>query len=1729
MKHKDYKRTGGSLLSIRALLAMIMVGALAVLAGGVGVVKPAAAASQEEQTISSLSSLASDPTPVTPKVAIHVSEHTRALEDAPAVAPTPTGSGTSGKQWWYTSWHYYTLYNSLEEALRSDGTPFVRVSDADIASGELVYGDGSPRYPIVISLSSEAIADNEVQPLRDYVSSGGTLFSAGSAFTRRPDGTTRTDFALANEMGIHQTNPNLSNWVLNSTFIKEGSNALTADIPDGSLSWAMPEFSEQIPWGTPGGSPHTASFFWSVNGADAEVIARGASNRPILTAKEAGEGRYLYHAAFQPLIGHGGQDSGMYAYTIYRNAIEQAFEDAAAPVVKLSPWRYEDDAAFVVRHDLENDPGRILFVESSAQAEHALGIKGEYYLSTGVVRPSEDTQMSPATREAAVIRMRRAVELYGAIIGSHNGGLPHPNDGVSGGSPNAYPYWHWGSDEALDSVEPGYASGYEYGKASLRISFEDIEGWMEAHPELDSFGALDNGRAGCGVADNCPRAWVSPFFNSTREGSYQMFDELGVVTAGEQKLSPFPHFTLSTQTEDKLYDSVVLPVSDWYVGTSVSQSMDAAHNAGTVSDAVDFYYENGFLINVYSHQSSDGGTGAAYINRAATKPRLWKTNSVEIFDWWTKRADVTVTPGYTTSGSDSIATATVSGATDPETAIEVALPGYEAENPPDVEVRLDGSPAPASSYRLTSEGVKVKVGTSVSDVEVRYTTPAALLNLAQTDWSGGAGQDDFTDDKRFLSASNVNETTAGEFRLTSSGNAPEFADDFTRAPGTPDPLAPWAVQLGSWNIVDGVMQGTSAGANYTYLHKPGNHGDFTIQGRMQMRAGTFAAGIGARVNPANGAHYGLWVYPDGSAGGSNLLKIVKFSNWTTWSAIPLAQASLPSVGTGYHTLRATFTGPNIQVFWDGVQVINANDSNHDGTPPFLSGGISLDSWNVAQPVLWDDILIGDPPTFASNGELLSSVIDGGAGADWKSVSWNAATGANTSVCVETRTAASKAGISSAAWSGCYAQSGTPITSDDLRYIQYRVGLATTDTTTSPAFYEVRASYTQDAGPVDTDGDGVPDETDNCDAAANPGQEDADADGLGDVCDSDRDGDGAENAADNCPDASNADQADQDSDGVGNVCDPDLDGDGVANGPDNCDETANPGQEDTDGDGIGNACDPVNDIDTDNDGVLNDVDNCPTVSNADQEDVDGDGIGDVCDPLVDNDGDGVANGADNCPEVANPGQLDTDGDGLGDACDPQDDTDTDSDGVRDAVDNCPTVANPGQLDTDGDGLGDACDPQDDTDTDSDGVRDAVDNCPSVANPGQADHDNDGIGDACDPQNDLDPDNDGVENPADNCPNIANPGQLDTDGDGIGDACDPQNDTDTDADGVRDEIDNCPLNANPGQADVDGDGIGDACDPVNNNDLDGDGVANGPDNCDLTPNPDQADADGDGIGDACDPVNDTDTDGDGVRDEIDNCPLAANPTQSDVDGDGIGDACDPVNGNDIDGDGVANGLDNCPSIANPTQSDVDGDGIGDACDPVNNTDTDGDGVRDSADNCPLAANANQLDTDGDGKGNVCDPDDDNDTVADGVDNCPLTANTDQADRDFDGIGDVCDAAFTSNTCAANGTGGIGGKRTFAFAVSHGSDPNVPGSGTFSYTDVSNKNQPKLLVATSITQLACKADGNAATIVGIGRLSPTQTVAFTVSLVEGAKNKSTFAISWAGYSASGTLEKGGVLAIG
>src|SRR5512140_169233 len=124
-----------------------------------------------------------------PMVAIHDSELTRALESTPASGATPTGSGTTGFQWWPTDWHYFVMPDAMKEALRSDGTLFTVVNDSNISAGGLL-SNGQPKYPIVISLACEAVRDDEIAQLTNYVAAGGFLLVGSSAFTRTTNGAT---------------------------------------------------------------------------------------------------------------------------------------------------------------------------------------------------------------------------------------------------------------------------------------------------------------------------------------------------------------------------------------------------------------------------------------------------------------------------------------------------------------------------------------------------------------------------------------------------------------------------------------------------------------------------------------------------------------------------------------------------------------------------------------------------------------------------------------------------------------------------------------------------------------------------------------------------------------------------------------------------------------------------------------------------------------------------------------------------------------------------------------------------------------------------------------------------------------------------------------------------------------------------------------------------------------------------------------------------------------------------------------------------------------------------------------------------------------------------------------------------------------------------------------------------------------------------------------------------
>ncbi|MDP4008436.1 MAG: S-layer homology domain-containing protein [Candidatus Peregrinibacteria bacterium] len=170
--------------------------------------------------------------------------------------------------------------------------------------------------------------------------------------------------------------------------------------------------------------------------------------------------------------------------------------------------------------------------------------------------------------------------------------------------------------------------------------------------------------------------------------------------------------------------------------------------------------------------------------------------------------------------------------------------------------------------------------------------------------------------------------------------------------------------------------------------------------------------------------------------------------------------------------------------------------------------------------------------------------------------------------------------------------------------------------------------------VDADGDGINDgdEDLNGDAVLDEGESSpvdyCDPDNTLPGCSNedtttDTDGDGVPDATDNCPDILNADQLDTDGDGVGDACDDDDDEpivdsdlDGVADSVDNCPAIANPSQLDTDGDGLGDPCDPSpTEADLDHDGILDGIDNCITEPNTNQLDENNNGVGDACETIA----------------------------------------------------------------------------------------------------------------------------------------------------------------------------------------------------------------------------------------------------------------------------------------------------------------------------------------------------------------------------------------------------------------------------------------------------------------------------------------------------------------------------------
>src|SRR5581483_2260848 len=470
--------------------------------------------------------------------------------------------------------------------------------------------------------------------------------------------------------------------------------------------------------------------------------------------------------------------------------------------------------------------------------------------------------------------------------------------------------------------------------------------------------------------------------------------------------------------------------------------------------------------------------------------------------WWISRTPIQMIPSYAISGNRLIATATITKAVDPETAIELVIPNWAFAST-DIQVKLNGVLADPNAYRIFNQRIKVKVGTSISTMDVSYPltsgptanndaysvitgntlnvlapgvlgndtnsgggiltavlatqpshgsvnlnsngsftyTPAVgfvgndvfsyyasngssqsgvasvtitvqptwapvaqndtygvsqatTLNISApgvlgNDTGGGSGstailvaqpsngtvnlqadgsftyapQASFAGIDTFTYQQNVGGTLSNvaTVSITVTPAGVLFSDDFS-GPNGPDPL--WTTAIGTWNIFNGAMSGSGPLWSYGFAYTNGNWSDYTVQGQIQFPAGAFGGGIGGRVNGTTGAHYGAWIYPEGSGGGSAVIKLVKFHNWNTWSYIPMAQASLPGVGTTWHTLLLIFQGTRIRASYDGVQYIDVTDNGFDSLPAYMSGGVSLDMWtdNAAYTMSVDNILVQSLPS-----------------------------------------------------------------------------------------------------------------------------------------------------------------------------------------------------------------------------------------------------------------------------------------------------------------------------------------------------------------------------------------------------------------------------------------------------------------------------------------------------------------------------------------------------------------------------------------------------------------------------------------------------------------------------------------------------------------------------------------------------------------------------------------------
>ena len=452
--------------------------------------------------------------------------------------------------------------------------------------------------------------------------------------------------------------------------------------------------------------------------------------------------------------------------------------------------------------------------------------------------------------------------------------------------------------------------------------------------------------------------------------------------------------------------------------------------------------------------------------------------------------------------------------------------------------------------------------------------------------------------------------------------------------------------------------------------------------------------------------------------------------------------------------------------------------------------------------------------------------------------------------------------------------------------------------------------------LDTDGDGIPDVTDDDDD--NDGIPDADENTNGtDPKNPDTDGDGVNDGQEK-KDGTDPKKAD-------------TDGDGVSDGREKKDLGTDPNKADTDGDGLTDGEEAGTDIGPDGK-VVKDENGKPKVDDSKATKTDP--------KKADTDGDGVSDGREKKDLGTDPNKADTDGDGLTDGEEAGTDIGPDGKVVKDengkpkVDDSKATKTDPTKPDTDEDGV-------------NEGKDASSDQCPLLAGPSS----NKGCPAWGDGSGAPGTDVTLTKDPA----NGKLPKTVKCEAD-KGATCAFDNDGNVKVTVPADAASGTTITVTVKDGDKTLDSSTVTVTKPSADDSDGDGVSDEREK-ELGTDPKNPDTDGDGLTDGQEAGTDVDKDGKAVKDENgkpkvdDSKATKTDPTKADTDGDGINDG-DEVNGtkNPFKGDKAdPNGK---PGNTDPNNADTDGDGI-----------NDGDEVT-GAKNGGKATNPNKADTDGDG---------------------------------------------------------------------------------------------------------------------------------------------------------------------